>query len=105
MNVPESIAMVSVVGIIGATLTSIVRALVSLRTGRRPAEAGAADARLARLEAAVDAVALEVERVAEGQRFTTHLLAERRATAGRADGGYREAEPARGTAPIYGGTA
>jgi hypothetical protein len=32
---------------------------------------------LARLEQAVDAIALEVERVSEGQRFTTKLLAER----------------------------
>lgn len=36
-------------------------------------------ARLERIEHAVDAVALEVERIAEGQRFTTKLLAERTA--------------------------
>jgi len=35
-----------------------------------------ADARLARLEQAVDAIALEVERVSETQRFTTKLLSE-----------------------------
>ena len=33
--------------------------------------------RLARLENAVDATALEIERISEGQRFTTKLLAER----------------------------
>ncbi|MEO7083338.1 MAG: hypothetical protein ABI442_05910 [Gemmatimonadaceae bacterium] len=33
--------------------------------------------RLARLENAVDSTALEVERISEGQRFTTKLLAER----------------------------
>lgn len=33
--------------------------------------------RLTRIETAVDSTALEVERVAEGQRFTTRLLAER----------------------------
>ncbi len=32
--------------------------------------------RLARIEQAVDAIALEVERISEGQRFTTKLLAE-----------------------------
>ena len=32
-----------------------------------------------RLEQAVDAIALEVERIAEGQRFVTKLLAERAA--------------------------
>lgn len=33
--------------------------------------------RLLRIEQAVDAVAVEVERIAEAQRFTTRLLAER----------------------------
>jgi hypothetical protein len=33
--------------------------------------------RLTRIENAVDAVSLEVERIAEGQRFTTKLLSER----------------------------
>jgi hypothetical protein len=35
-----------------------------------------ADARLARLERAVNAIALEVERISEAQRFTTKLLSE-----------------------------
>ena len=34
-------------------------------------------ARLERIEQAVDAIALEVERISEGQRFTTRLLSER----------------------------
>ena len=34
-------------------------------------------ARLERIEQAVDAVAIEVERISEGQRFTTKLLSER----------------------------
>jgi hypothetical protein len=33
--------------------------------------------RLARMEQAIDAVAIEVERISEGQRFTTKLLSER----------------------------
>ena len=36
--------------------------------------------RLARLEQAVDATAVEVERISEGQRFTTKLLADRSTT-------------------------
>ena len=36
-------------------------------------------ARLNHLETAVDASALEIERISEGQRFTTRLLAERNA--------------------------
>lgn len=34
------------------------------------------DARLGRLEVAVDSIALEIERISEGQRFTTRLLSE-----------------------------
>lgn len=33
--------------------------------------------RLARVEQAVEAVAIEIERISEGQRFVTRLLAER----------------------------
>ncbi len=38
-----------------------------------------ADERMARIEAAVEAIAIEVERISEGQRFTTKLLSERAA--------------------------
>jgi hypothetical protein len=38
---------------------------------------GGSEERLARIEHAVDAIALEVERISEGQRFTTRLLSER----------------------------
>lgn len=41
--------------------------------------APALEARLARIEQAVEAVAIEMERVSEGQRFVTRLLAERAA--------------------------
>lgn len=41
--------------------------------GQRPADA-ALEARLERIEVAVQAIALETERIAEGQRFTTKLL-------------------------------
>ena len=40
-------------------------------------------ARLARMEEAIDSVSLEMERVAEGQRFTARLLAERGSTEGQ----------------------
>jgi hypothetical protein len=35
------------------------------------------DERMTRLEQAVESIALEVERISEGQRFTTKLLADR----------------------------
>lgn len=53
------------------------------RLDSRPA-AGAlspdATARLQRMEQAIDAIAVEVERISEGQRFTTKLLSERPAS-------------------------
>jgi hypothetical protein len=42
-----------------------------------PQQLAALEARLARMEQAIEAVAVEVERVSEGQRFVTRLLAER----------------------------
>lgn len=39
--------------------------------------AAAIEARLERLENAIESIAVEVERVGEGQRFTTRLLSER----------------------------
>lgn len=51
-----------------------------IRRGRRPRErqavASAEREQLTRLEQAVDAIAVEVERIAEGQRFTAKLMAE-----------------------------
>lgn len=43
-------------------------------------------ARLERIEHAIDAMSVEVERIAEGQRFTTKLLSER-ATGARVGSG------------------
>jgi hypothetical protein len=66
----------------GATVifTPLVRAYA-----RRMEREGAASnrmapdvtARLERMEHAIDSIAIEVERISEGQRFTTKLLAER----------------------------
>ena len=56
----------------------IVRAVIR-RTERQQSSAGltpALESRLDRIEAMVETVAVEVERLAEGQRFTTRLLSE-----------------------------
>jgi hypothetical protein len=42
-----------------------------------PAVSPEVAARLERMEQAIDTIAVEVERISEGQRFTTKLLAER----------------------------
>ena len=57
--------------------------------GAAPAIPGDVTARLERIEHAIDAMAVEVERIAEGQRFTTKLLSERASS--------RDALPARAT--------
>ena len=48
------------------------------------------DARFDRLEQAVEAIAIEVERVAEGQRFVTKILADRAPQAALPDGTTRD---------------
>ena len=47
------------------------------RQGGRPQVPPEVASRLERIEQAVDSIALEVERISEGQRFTTRLLADR----------------------------
>ena len=58
---------------------------------RGPALGADAQARLERMEAAIETMAIEIERISEGQRFTTKLLSERAAP--------REALPAQAPAP------
>ncbi len=45
--------------------------------GLASGDLAAIQARLERIEQAVDAIAVETERISEGQRFTTKLLSER----------------------------
>ena len=47
------------------------------REPREPAVPPELQNRLERMEQALDSIAIEVERISEGQRFTTKLLAER----------------------------
>jgi hypothetical protein len=53
-----------------------------------PPSSSETNARLERIEHAIDAMAVEVERIAEGQRFTTKLLSER--AGARVGGGTNE---------------
>lgn len=65
----------------GATLITVVSSWFSYREKKLKHEARPVDLqleqRLARIETAVESIATEVERITEGQRFTTKLLAER----------------------------
>jgi ribosomal protein S13 len=82
--VPDEIVRIIVAGIIGITITVSMVAMAAARifSSRRRKDlpdAGIArlEERLERMEQAIDAMATEVERVSEGQRFTSRLLAER----------------------------
>ena len=72
--------MTVIVASVAGFVTIGLVARVLWRAGSR-AKAGARaavdDTRMERLEAAVDAIAIEVERISESQRFTVGMLAER----------------------------
>ena len=77
-NIVEMIiTSVSILSFTGIVSWTIVRSLRARGGGTNPKELAALQERLARLEQAVDAVAVEVERGGEAQRFTARLLAER----------------------------
>lgn len=56
-----------------------------------PAAQARIEEKLNNLTTAIDAIAVEVERISEGQRFTTKLLADSSITAGSAPAGSRDA--------------
>jgi hypothetical protein len=80
------VAIVAIVFVSGAAiLTPLVKAFASRLEARPrsdPAVPPDVTDRLDRIERGLEAVAVEVERISEGQRFVTKLLAERE-TAGR----------------------
>lgn len=78
---------VAIVAIVFGTGSAVLLPMV--RAFARRWESGASDAlpglrnveeRLDRIERAVESIALEVERVSEGQRFVTKLLADKAST-------------------------
>lgn len=79
MQGTEAFAMVSTVGIIALTVYGLARAFFN-RPGKRALPPASVDPmlqdRLDRLEGAIQAIAIETERIAEGQRFTTKLLSQ-----------------------------
>ena len=73
-------AMFGSLTILGIVFYPLMRALARRIEGKpqaAPALSAGSDARLERMEQAIEAVAVEVERISEAQRFQTKLLAER----------------------------
>lgn len=101
MQGTEAFAMVSTVGIIAATVYGLARAFFN-RPSKRALPAASLDPqlqdRLDRLESAIQAIAIETERIAEGQRFTTKLLAQHGASSPVSSPAAAPALPASGTA-------
>ncbi|MDP9203566.1 MAG: hypothetical protein M3P26_16795 [Gemmatimonadota bacterium] len=73
-----ALSIVSIVFVLGPLAIGFARTLFkrSNRPALPPAIFNEAAQRLERMEAAVDAIALEIERISEGQRFVTKLLSE-----------------------------
>jgi len=80
---PDQIADIVVASLVTGciTLSMFAFAWASSRKHKRDAPAvprlDGIEARLARMEESLDTIAIEIERVTEGQRFTAKLLAER----------------------------
>ncbi|MBW7933353.1 MAG: hypothetical protein H3C62_06995 [Gemmatimonadaceae bacterium] len=80
---PGEVMIVGIIfGSLGVVFYPLMRALGRRLEGKTaptaPALLGVED-RLDRIERAIDAMSLEVERISEGQRFVTKLLAEKAA--------------------------
>jgi hypothetical protein len=84
----EMFTVLGVTAIVVGSFTRVVVVFLNRNRGATPALARTndMDQRLQRIEQSLDAVALEVERISEGQRFTTRLLSERSAQSATAQG-------------------
>ena len=74
------VLMVAVIfGTVSGTIITLARLRVTHLAAKRPAYLSndAVEDRLQRIEQAVDAIAIEVERMSESQRFVTKVLTER----------------------------
>lgn len=81
-NVGDGGYVVAGLGIVSTALVLIVGLILRYRgksrgTAKVPELNGDLMQRLSRMEAGIESVAVEVERISEGQRFTTRLLADR----------------------------
>jgi len=100
VNGVEAFAAVAFVIVSSITVLTIVRGVVRRleRAGSAPpAIPHDAQARLERVERALESVSIEIERISEGQRFLTKIMTERERPA-LGDGGTSEGAPSRGAA-------
>jgi tetrahydromethanopterin S-methyltransferase subunit G len=93
-----ALSIVFTIFVLGPLAVGFARTLFkrSTRPALPPAVFNEAAQRLERVEAAVETIALEIERISEGQRFVTKLLSESQ-PAPQLGAGQRSAEPVRST--------
>ncbi len=77
MSENEMIFALMTMGIIAGTIITLARMLLNRRSPAPSANVEPVMDRLLRIEQTLDAVAIEVERISEAQRFATRLLADR----------------------------
>jgi hypothetical protein len=75
---PPGIVIIAIVAIVGGTLSQVLRIWLNRPKRTVLPQADLTEIRdgIGQLQQAVDAIAVEVERLSEGQRFTTKLLSE-----------------------------
>jgi DNA repair exonuclease SbcCD ATPase subunit len=86
-DIPDNVLTISVISVLFVGLPMAIgvsRWLWRRAAPAAPALPAAEVERLARLEQSVDAIAIELERISEGQRFVTKLLADSRGLGGAA---------------------
>ena len=81
MSKQEMVVAIIAISMVGGTMMTLITSWFRYREKKLEVDSRrsmpAADDRLARIETAVEAMAVEVERISEGQRFTSKLLADR----------------------------
>lgn len=83
MSDPNAIVVITIAGCTAAVfaIKAIANGVLKVQENqlkyRSGLLTGSEEDRLKRIEQALDAIAVEVERISEGQRFTTKLLSER----------------------------
>jgi hypothetical protein len=86
---------VIIVTLAGSLAAIAVASFIVVRRALRAPRPQHDDQRLEQLQHSVDAIAVEVERIAEAQRFTARLLAERAPAVSDSEIGARLTEPRR----------
>jgi len=77
LNTMEMLLPAIVITVLGLPLVRVLARRLDRRDTPPAPALAKIEERLGRLEAGVDSIAVEVERISEGQRFTTKLLADR----------------------------